>query len=135
MQSLAATTIDMPGGTFDLDGDIESVNLNSNLTLNVASIDNDDANLFESTLTIQSFAKLTVNLTNPADEWTGALFEHTRGGIAMRGERVVVHQDGTRRVTKIGDPVNFCTRSSQTIGMITGLWPRENVLPWRSMDS
>jgi hypothetical protein len=38
-----------------------------------------------------------------AGEWTGALFEHARGGIAMRGERVVVDEDGTRHVTEIAD--------------------------------
>lgn len=40
-------------------------------------------------------------------EWTGALFEHTRGGIALRGERVVVDEDGTRHVAKIGDPAEL----------------------------
>lgn len=38
-----------------------------------------------------------------AGEWTGALFEHTRGGVALRGERVVVDADGTRHVTKFAD--------------------------------
>jgi len=40
-------------------------------------------------------------------EWTGALFEHARGGIALRGERVVVEENGTRHVTKIGDPAQL----------------------------
>ena len=40
-------------------------------------------------------------------EWTGALFEHTRGGIALRGQRVVVEEDGTRLVSQIGDPARL----------------------------
>ena len=39
-----------------------------------------------------------------ADEWTGALFEHARGGIAMRNEDVHIAADGTRRVSALGDP-------------------------------
>ncbi len=42
-----------------------------------------------------------------AGEWTGALYEHTRGGIALRGERVLVDTDGTRHVTKLGDPAEL----------------------------
>ncbi len=38
------------------------------------------------------------------DQWTGCLFEHERGGIAMRGEKVVIDRDGTKHVTKLGDP-------------------------------
>ena len=40
-------------------------------------------------------------------QWTGALFEHARGGIAMRGEEVVVAEDGKKRVTPIGDPAEL----------------------------
>ena len=38
------------------------------------------------------------------DQWSGCLFEHTRGGVAMRGERVVIDKDGKKQVTSIGDP-------------------------------
>jgi hypothetical protein len=38
------------------------------------------------------------------EQWTGCLFEHTRGGVAMRGERVTIARDGARTVTSIGDP-------------------------------
>jgi hypothetical protein len=38
------------------------------------------------------------------DQWTGCLFEHERGGVAMRGEKVVIDPDGTKHVTRIGDP-------------------------------
>jgi hypothetical protein len=37
------------------------------------------------------------------DQWSGCLFEHTRGGVSMRGEKVVIDADGTRHVTTIGD--------------------------------
>ena len=38
------------------------------------------------------------------EQWTGCLFEHTRGGVAMRGEEVTIAEDGTRTVRSIGDP-------------------------------
>jgi len=38
------------------------------------------------------------------DQWTGCLFEHERGGIAMRGEKVVIDPDGKKHVTRLGDP-------------------------------
>jgi len=38
------------------------------------------------------------------DQWTGCLFEHTRGGVSMRGERTVIAPDGAKRVTALGDP-------------------------------
>ncbi len=37
------------------------------------------------------------------DLWSGALFEHTRGGIAMRGTKVVIDADGTKHVTTVAD--------------------------------
>lgn len=39
------------------------------------------------------------------DQWTGCLFEHMRGGVAMRGERVEIAGDGKRKVEALGDPV------------------------------
>jgi hypothetical protein len=42
-----------------------------------------------------------------AMQWTGALFEHARGGIAMRGEKVVVDEQGKKLLTKIGDPAEL----------------------------
>ncbi len=38
------------------------------------------------------------------EQWTGCLFEHERGGVAMRGEHVVIAPDGTRTLSRIGDP-------------------------------
>ena len=35
--------------------------------------------------------------------WSGALFEHARGGIAMRGTKVAIDPDGTKHVTKVAD--------------------------------
>ncbi len=36
-------------------------------------------------------------------EWTGCLFEHSRGGVAMRGEKVFIAKDGTKTVEKLVD--------------------------------
>lgn len=36
-------------------------------------------------------------------QWTGALFEHERGGIALRGEQSLIAADGTRQVTRFAD--------------------------------
>lgn len=38
------------------------------------------------------------------DQWTGCLFEHTRGGVSMRGQKTVIDKDGKKQVTSIGDP-------------------------------
>jgi hypothetical protein len=35
------------------------------------------------------------------EQWTGCLFEHTRGGVAMRGEKVVITASGKREVTPL----------------------------------
>ncbi len=43
-------------------------------------------------------------------QWTGCLFEHTRGGVSMRGEKVVIDADATRHVTRIGDPDELLKR-------------------------
>jgi len=38
-----------------------------------------------------------------AGQWAGALFEHARGGIAMRGQNVVVAEDGKKQIEPMGD--------------------------------
>jgi len=38
------------------------------------------------------------------EQWTGCLFEHTRGGVTMRGEDVVIAEDGTKEVRVLGNP-------------------------------
>ena len=35
------------------------------------------------------------------DQWTGCLFEHTRGGVSMRGEKVVIDQAGKKTTTPL----------------------------------
>ncbi len=42
-----------------------------------------------------------------ADEYTGGIYEHTRGVIAPRGERVVIAADGARKVESLGDPAEL----------------------------
>jgi len=41
------------------------------------------------------------------DRWTGALFEHARGGIAMRGTKVVIDEDGTKHITNVANPAEL----------------------------
>lgn len=40
-------------------------------------------------------------------QWTGCLFEHERGGVAMRGQKVVIEEDGRKTITPIGDPAEL----------------------------
>ena len=35
------------------------------------------------------------------NQWTGCLFAHTRGGVSMRGEKVVIDQDGKKTSTPL----------------------------------
>ena len=37
------------------------------------------------------------------EQWTGCLFQHVRGGVAMRGEKVVYAEDGTKTVEQFAD--------------------------------
>ncbi len=37
-------------------------------------------------------------------QWTGCLFEHERGGVAMRGEKVEIDESGKKTVTPLCDP-------------------------------
>ena len=37
-------------------------------------------------------------------QWTGALFQHGRGGVALRGTKVTIDPDGKKQVEKIADP-------------------------------
>jgi hypothetical protein len=41
------------------------------------------------------------------NQWTGCLFEHTRGGVSMRGQKTVIDQAGKKQVTAIGDPAEL----------------------------
>jgi hypothetical protein len=38
------------------------------------------------------------------NQWTGCLFHHQRGGVAMRGEKVVIARDGKKEIKPLGDP-------------------------------
>jgi len=40
-------------------------------------------------------------------QWTGALFQHQRGGVAMRGEKAVIDEDGKKTVEPLGDPTEL----------------------------
>ena len=43
-------------------------------------------------------------------QWSGCLFEHTRGGVAMRGESVVYDEDGTKHIEPLGDPAKLLAK-------------------------
>ena len=65
----------MPAGTVDLDGaDLvgNTVTVNANTTINVGTMASFGANNFigTDTLVLNTFASLTVNLTDPNAEWT-----------------------------------------------------------------
>ncbi|MEM8680742.1 MAG: hypothetical protein AAGF97_15445 [Planctomycetota bacterium] len=64
----SSTTVNMPSGTFDLDGNTsgDTVTINSSLQLNVASIDDDPASQIGGTVRINGAAgQLNVQLTDP----------------------------------------------------------------------
>lgn len=41
------------------------------------------------------------------EQWTGCLFEHTRGGVAMRGQEVEIAANGAKVVRPLGDPAKL----------------------------
>lgn len=84
------TTIDMPSGTVDLDGADtvgNTVTVNANTTLNVGTMASfGNANIIGiNTLELNTFANLTVNITEPRTEWTlnstGVLNINAVGGM------------------------------------------------------
>ena len=40
-------------------------------------------------------------------KWTGCLFEHKRGGMAMRGTKVVIDEDGKKNITKFAESADL----------------------------
>ncbi|MDB6056604.1 MAG: heme-binding protein [Verrucomicrobiales bacterium] len=42
-----------------------------------------------------------------ADQYTGGIYEHQRGLIASRGQKVTIARDGTRQVNSLGDPAEL----------------------------
>jgi hypothetical protein len=43
-------------------------------------------------------------------EWTGALFEHERGGIALRGQLVIIERDGSKELTSFATAEDLLKR-------------------------
>jgi putative heme-binding domain-containing protein len=41
------------------------------------------------------------------DQYTGGVYEHTRGVIAPRGQKVVIAPNGSRQITPLGDPAEL----------------------------
>jgi hypothetical protein len=54
------------------------------------------------------------------DQWTGCLFEHTRGGVAMRGEDVIIDKDGKKKITFLGDSDKLLSQSALNARPKTG---------------
>jgi hypothetical protein len=48
-----------------------------------------------------------------AGQWSGALFEHTRGGVALRGQKVVIDEQGRKEITALGDPAELVKHIQQ----------------------
>ena len=40
-------------------------------------------------------------------QWTGCLFEHARGGMAMRGTKVVIDKDGKKNITRFAESADL----------------------------
>ena len=40
-------------------------------------------------------------------QWTGCLFQHSRGGVVMRGKRAVIAEDGTRKEEEFASPAEL----------------------------
>jgi hypothetical protein len=40
-------------------------------------------------------------------QWTGALFQHDRGGVALRGQKAEIAEDGKKTIVAIGDPAEL----------------------------
>jgi hypothetical protein len=47
------------------------------------------------------------------EQWTGCLFEHKRGGVAMRGEKVLIDAQGKKQITSIGDPKELLKKAKK----------------------
>ena len=90
----AATTVNMPNGTFDLDGTFvnDTVALNAPLTLNVDALDtNVPNNQICNTVQINSAGRLDVNFS---DEGTSYIFDGTLDLNALGGNLASLHLDG-----------------------------------------
>ena len=102
----SATTVNMPMGTFDIDGNFvgHTVTINQPLTLNVASVDDNDNNRIDDVLQINGAAgRLNVQLTDPTDFYRvqGDLQLNGPGGDFV-GDHLVgspVYLEGTTSVT------------------------------------
>lgn len=99
----SATVVNMPNGTFDVDGDYtgnstnDIVVLNAPLTLHVNSVDDNDANEIDDALVINGNGRLDVRLTNPNQAYSiaGTLDLNALGGgfssSHLAGSDVVLH--------------------------------------------
>ena len=66
------------------------------------------------------------------DQWFGCLFEHTRGGIAMRGEKVVIDSDGKKTVSPIAVPEQVQELITGGLSLSTALLRQVKKGDWNS---
>ena len=72
------------------------------------------------------------------DQWTGCLFEHTRGGVAMRGEKVAIDKEGKKTVSPVAAPekvqklIADKTGQGQTLSLSAALLQQVKMGEWNT---
>lgn len=67
-----------------------------------------------------------------SDAWFGCLFEHTRGGIAMRGEKVVIDKDGKKTVSPVAVPEQVRVLIAGNVSLSAALLRQVKMGEWNS---
>jgi hypothetical protein len=67
-----------------------------------------------------------------SDRWFGCLFEHTRGGIAMRGEKVVIDKDGKKTVSPVVVPEQVQKLITGNLSLSAALLRQVKMGDWNS---
>jgi len=66
------------------------------------------------------------------DQWFGCLFEHTRGGITMRGEKVVIDKDGKKTVSPVAVPEQVQKLVTGNLSLSAALLRQVKMGEWNS---
>jgi hypothetical protein len=67
-----------------------------------------------------------------SDQWSGCLFEHTRGGIAMRGEKVLIDKDGKKTVSPVVAPERIQKLVTGNLSLSAALLRQVKMGDWNS---
>ncbi len=67
-----------------------------------------------------------------SDRWFGCLFEHTRGGIAMRGEKVLIDEDGKKTVLPVVVPEQVQKLITGNLSLSAALLRQVKMEDWNS---